>query len=287
MTIICLGNHTLSYYAKRYKVSVSEIYNANSSIKKQLISYNKKSRKIPKGTPLVIPDKDKNKPKYSLMSVSSVNSSIKSINDATMGVPPKNSRIRVSNPTRNVRPRSFNNLLNPRNKHFTSFFYRIKDGVPQTPCQLPVIPEEFSESNSANFNSVSMMGRSVDYQIYEGSSRSVSFSLRLHEELYVSTSSKYENIHNIVSLIESCCYPIYDRAAYNYAAPPEIAFQIGKQFYIRGILTNCSATWHTPIIDDQFVWCDLSIGITETTGPYSMDEISNNSGRSGLHSFRK
>jgi hypothetical protein len=204
------------------------------------------------------------------VSVSSVDNSLVNIKDATM----------------NVRPKNLNNLLNPKNKNFTSFFYRIKDGVPQSVCQLPVIPEEFSDSNSANFNPVSMMGRSVDYQIYEGSSRSVSFSLRLHEELYVVESSKYENIHNIVSLIESCCYPIYDKSAYNYAAPPEIAFQIGKQFYIRGILTNCSASWHTPIIDNQYVWCDLSIGITETTGPYSMDEISNNNGNGGLHSFR-
>lgn len=159
-------------------------------------------------------------------------------------------------------------------KYFTSIFYRVdRRGSGQLdPVQLPVIPQEFSESNQAKFNPVSMMGRSVDYQIYEGSSRSVSFTLQLHEELFT-PGKGYNNIHNIVGLIQSCCYPFYGNSNNDYARPPEVVFIIGKQFYIRGILTSCSATWVPPLVNDRYVNCNLSIGVQETKGPYSADEV--------------
>lgn len=127
---------------------------------------------------------------------------------------------------------------------------------------LPVIPQEVSESTSAEFSPVSMFGRSVKYQVYSGSSRSLSFTLDLHEEL---VENNYNYIHQLVAAFQSACYPRYNSGS---VTPPEILVNIGKQFRIKGILGDCGATWSPPIINNKFIHCNLSLSVEETTGPY-------------------
>lgn len=159
-------------------------------------------------------------------------------------------------------------------RKFNCFMYALLNGSPLESWELPVYPNEFSDSNGANYNSVSILGRSVDYQIYQGSSRDVSFTLQMHEEL----CSSYNYIHNLVAYIESACYPGYSGGIVQV---PEIYFNIGSQFKVRGIITSCSANWKAPIIDGRLVNCDLSIGVKETTGPYSMSQVKSMGGRRG------
>lgn len=156
-------------------------------------------------------------------------------------------------------------------KNFNCYMYTLLNGVANSVWSLPVYPQEFSETNSANFSSVSLLGRSVDYQVYQGSSREVSFTLQLHEEL----STDYGYIHRLVAQVESACYPGYSGGIVKV---PEIYFSIGSQFKIRGILTGCSASWKSPIIDGKLVNCDLSISVRETTGPYTMSEVASKGG---------
>lgn len=155
---------------------------------------------------------------------------------------------------------------------FNCFMYVLIDGSPQGAWNLPVYPNEFSDSNSASFSAQSLLGRSVDYQIYQGSGRDVSFTLQLHEEL----SSNYDYIHQLVAQFESACYPEY---AGGIVKVPEIYINIGSHFSCRGILTSCSAAWKAPIIDGRLVNCDLSIGIKETTGPYSRSQVAQMGGK--------
>lgn len=150
---------------------------------------------------------------------------------------------------------------------FNCFFNIYEDGVSQGSWELPVYPQEFSDSNSAVFSSQSLFGRSVDYQVYQGSSRSVSFNLNLHEEL---VPHDLDYIHRIVARIQSSCYPGYSNGT---VKPPEISFVIGRQFKTRGILEGCSANWKSPMIDGKLVNCDLNISVKETTGPYSGQQV--------------
>lgn len=150
---------------------------------------------------------------------------------------------------------------------YVKFLNGVMQGSSYTP--LPVIPVEFSETNGAKFNPVPLLGRSVDYQIYQGSSREITFTLNLHAELL----KDYGNLDllTIIADLNSCCYPGYDSGNHT-VKPPEIAFKIGK-FSIRGIISSISNTWKLPIINNEYQNCDLSITITETTGPYSMSQI--------------
>lgn len=156
---------------------------------------------------------------------------------------------------------------------YDCFMYVLLDGgAVSKSWVLPVYPNEFADNNSASFSQVSTLGRSVDYQIYNGSSRDVSFTLNLHEDL----CSDPNYIHNLVAYIESACYPGYSSGR---VQTPEVVFNIGNQFKIRGILTNCGANWKAPIVDKRLVNCDLSIGVKETNGPYSMSQIRSRGGR--------
>lgn len=193
---------------------------------------------------------------------------------------------------------------------FGCYFIRYEGGEVKEIRSLPVFPQEFSDTNSAEFNATSVLGRSVAYQTYNTSSRTVSFALTLHEEVvkegvskyywskqvdinnpdtypsssdgtsFDESSPKYNKVREIVAQIQAACYPEYKEGA---VVPPEVEFVIGNQFSIRGILTSCGATWKPPIINGNYVCCDLSIGITETTGPYSSSDVVRLKGKRGSY----
>lgn len=149
-----------------------------------------------------------------------------------------------------------------------SYVQVLLNGSPTGTMVLPVYPQEFTDSNSAGYSPVSILGRSVDYQVYQNSSRDVSFTLNLHEEL----CSSYTYIHTLVAFVESACYPGYSGGG-GRVRVPELRVSIGSQFRIRGIVTSCSANWKPPIINGKLINCDLSIGVKETRGPYTSGEV--------------
>lgn len=157
-------------------------------------------------------------------------------------------------------------------QNFSSYVYTLLDGGQVGSVRyLPVYPNEISDSNNSSFTSVGLLGRSVDYQVYQGSSRSVSFTLILHEEL----CNDYNEMRSLVSEIESACYPGYSGGVVQV---PEIVFKISSQLSVRGILTSCTANWKAPVIDGRLVNCDLSVSITETTGPHTMSSVRSSGG---------
>lgn len=147
-------------------------------------------------------------------------------------------------------------------------FYVLASGNQRVVYDLPVLPQEFSERNNVSFYPVQLLGRSVAHQVYNYSGRSCSVNFTLHEELV----SDYNYIHELVSAMNSACYPEYN--AKGVVSPPEVILEIGSQFRIRGVISgDVSANWEPPFIDGRYVNCKVSLGITETLGPYSMSEI--------------
>jgi len=133
-------------------------------------------------------------------------------------------------------------------------------------------PTNISESDSPRFNSLSIFGRSVDYQIYNGSSRTVTFTLDFHEEMYPQSSI----MSDIISYIKSACYPKYQG---DMIQPPFVGVHFGTGIGILGILTQCSTNWDGPLIGTdkdpfgQIRHCTMNLSITETKGPYTADQI--------------
>lgn len=141
-------------------------------------------------------------------------------------------------------------------------------------------PTSINESDSPHFNPVNIFGRSVAYQVYSDSSRSVDFSLEFHEEMYDSPQTMSE----IISAIKSACYPLYRNGLNVY--PPYILFKFGSHIGIVGILTSCSTNWDGPLVDSdtyafgRIRFCKMSLSVQETQGPYSSETIASGFGLS-------
>ena len=146
---------------------------------------------------------------------------------------------------------------------------------------LPVIPEQVSQSVSANWESTSIPGRASSYYSYVGTSnRTVNFSIQLHNDLLemykwseggvVSSSNDPAglNMNKIIKFLESCCYPEYTAGK---IIPPVVLLKIGDEVKMRGIINNVSRTSQLPFRDvssgnqkyKRFLYSSISITFTE------------------------
>ena len=276
------GTKTLSDICKEYNVEVTSVLNNNGQsvtlslleshpekygkymcTKSLLSEYSLSNSKLPVGLEVRVPS-------LSTGGTSALEGLTYDVAEGTSIDELIAERVKLRTSTYNVDalPSNYTTVGNKTFKDFDCCFWLYRDGVRLlNTYYLPVFPQEFSDSNSAVFSAQSMLGRSVDYQVYNSSSRSVSFTLQFHEEL---VPDNLDYVHEIVARIESACYPEYSNSV---VQPPEIEFQIGSHFRIRGILESCSAAWKAPIIDGKLVNCDLSVCVRETSGPYKMSEI--------------
>lgn len=112
-----------------------------------------------------------------------------------------------------------------------------------TSWQFPCYPESISDSNSANYNPVNILGRSEPFQYYQHSGpRSVNVSFTMHSDC---VPQNLDYIYKLVAFIEACCYPRYDT---NIAAT-KVIFHCAKNIHITGIIKSVSTKYSGPILD--------------------------------------
>lgn len=135
---------------------------------------------------------------------------------------------------------------------------------------FPGFPESVSDSNSANYSAINILGRSEPLQMYVGSGpRTVSVSYKMHMEMA-------DNIEDLVDLVESACYPNYNGSI----AAPKCILVIGDTIRIQGVVTNVTANWSETIHTNKLDVVDLSFSVTEVTGnPPQQSEIATRGGR--------
>lgn len=152
--------------------------------------------------------------------------------------------------------------------------------------ELPLYPDEVTESISANWEKQNVLGRSAALSAYANTDlKSVSFSLTLHRDLLTgsfshntasllatggnlsqqaagfqkqtdkgpfSTRTWYTNANKMLQI---CCYPQYTSAG---LIPPTTYFVFG-QMILKGYVTNTSTTWKKPILNTFYGWNTVNI----------------------------
>lgn len=288
------GRETVSQFCQNQGVSKIDLMTANSnqpiptflqgllpysSVKEYLVELEKNNQPIISGIDIVIPDKTKGGLGNVRPSTAIYNSNLSTVKSSmtTSHLFWYQDSLWYQNAIAQRKFKCKYWILNQHGSRQGNISYTVKEGY------LPVFPNEVSNSVRARYNAQPIMGRSVDYQIYTGSERSFSLTLKLHAELFMDLSvseteenpSGYLSVNNqlkgLVADIESACYPLYESDG--SVIPPEFALQIGEQFYIKGVLESVTANWSAPIIDEGLVNCELSLSIVETNGPYSADQI--------------
>lgn len=115
-------------------------------------------------------------------------------------------------------------------------------------------PSELSDGVAANFDDISIRGRSSQLKGYDGSGpRSVSWSTTIHEEYCE------EGLVARVARLKALCYPAYAGAT----KPPSCYVKIGKA--VRGVfvVNSVNAEYQKPYRDDMYLVADVSIDLTE------------------------
>lgn len=162
--------------------------------------------------------------------------------------------------------------------------------------ELPIYPEQVSESITPNWQTQSVLGRSSALSTYAGTSlKSVNFTLDLHRDLLTGSYSLDENdLRSIASenkesyetvrasqaagmqydykdgkfdgrtwyvnankMLQLACYPQYTTSG---AIPPTTYFIFG-QMILKGYLTSYQTTWKKPILNSFYGWNSVSISM--------------------------
>ena len=120
----------------------------------------------------------------------------------------------------------------------SNFYLAVSYANSYKSVELPVCPDEISDSTTANFPLQSVIGSSSPFAAYVGTgAREISFSMTLHREMP-------GNIENVLELLRASVYPKYTNSA---VIPPVTRFVFGK-FGVKGVVTNVNFTWKKPLI---------------------------------------
>lgn len=163
-------------------------------------------------------------------------------------------------------------------------------GQDQYLIELPLYPDEVSESISANWTNQKVLGRSSPLAAYSDTSlKSVNFSIDLHRDFltgsFSHTASTLSNIQgateqysqvagnqkqsdagpfktrswyiNMNKMLQMSCYPQYTQ---NGLIPPTTYFVFG-QMILKGFVTSYQTTWKKPIINTFYAWNSVSISM--------------------------
>lgn len=128
-------------------------------------------------------------------------------------------------------------------------------------ASFPCFPESYSDSHTASVGSLTPLGRSEPFRIYQNSGpRTVSVSFRMHREM-----TRSSDVGAIVGLVQSATYPIG-----GYPIIPKTTLVIGNNCAITGIVENVSTNWSDTIIDNQYQIVTLDFSVSECTGSPKM-----------------
>lgn len=138
--------------------------------------------------------------------------------------------------------------------------------------ELPVFPEDVTNSISTNYTSYDILGRPGQISVYNSTGdMTTSFTLHMHRELQTSESTldntylaDINQIDKIVSLIEASQYPIIDStSAGEYV--PIVTYRFGDTV-ITGKQTSVNTKWSGPKIEGKYMEVVISISVTCTAG---------------------
>lgn len=169
-----------------------------------------------------------------------------------------------------------NDITYAKNPHY------IKETKIDTPLYLTnlvtnntlafdVKPESFSDSNSAQFDSEDIRGRSTPIQGYSSSGpRSFNISLALYDDYL------YYGIINTTKFLRALEYPSY---AQGIVTPPSAHLRYGSMVSAKVIVTSVDVSWSGPVRSTSdgsqyHISASVSLGMSEIVDrPYSTSQI--------------
>lgn len=149
------------------------------------------------------------------------------------------------------------------------YFYHTQNYI-----VLPTIPEQVTDSLSANFQSTSILSRSAPIYTYSNSGpRSIQVSLRLHRDMMDDANYNKSNftielgddyVDTLVKQIQAVALPRYDSST-KLVDPPIVALRLGNEVFIKGVVVGGLTVTYSGAIrqDRKYSVVDISFNINE------------------------
>jgi len=151
---------------------------------------------------------------------------------------------------------------------------------------LPFSPDTIADTANSSFQETNALGRSAPvYTFSNAGPRTVQIEIRLHRDMMDDANAGISNvrlkdgedyIESLIHALQSIAVPKYNLT--NKAVePPLVALRIGKQIFVKGVLTSgIGITYSKPIMhNDKYAQVSLSIVISEVD-PYDATTVYKN-----------
>ena len=151
---------------------------------------------------------------------------------------------------------------------------------------LPFSPDSISDTMQSDFTATNALGRSAPvYTFSHAGPREVRVEIKMHRDMMDDANAGISNarlkngedyIENLIHALQSIAVPKYNLT--NKAVePPLVAVRIGKQIFIKGVVTGgIGITYEKPILsNDKYAQVSLSITISEVD-PYDATTVYKN-----------
>lgn len=152
---------------------------------------------------------------------------------------------------------------------------------------LPDYPEELNDQQAPKWTPSSPLLSTAPIQSYSGNdARRLSCKTTWHRDMMndinatnyssvipaVGFSSDEDYVDKAIKQLLAAQLPVYNQAQMA-VRPPVVAMRLGKEIYIKGVLTNCGITYRKPILrNNKYALIDVAIEIIETE-PYDAEMI--------------
>lgn len=141
--------------------------------------------------------------------------------------------------------------------------------------QFPVFPEELGDEKVANYTTMpDLLYQYEPWQVYQSSGpRANTYTFKFHRDMWTG-DHRDGKANDLIRFCEANCYPEYNGSAVNAGT---VTLYIGGSALISGVMTSVKTDWSGPIgLDDWYLYCELSISITEVSqSTLSYSEIRN------------
>jgi hypothetical protein len=151
---------------------------------------------------------------------------------------------------------------------------------------LPFSPDSISDTMQSNFTATTALGRSAPvYTFSNAGPRDVRIEIKMHRDMMDDANAGISNvrlqngedyIESLIHALQAIAVPKYNLT--NKAVEPAlVAVRIGKQIFIKGVLTSgIGITYEKPILaNDKYAQVSLSITISEVD-PYDATTVYKN-----------
>lgn len=162
--------------------------------------------------------------------------------------------------------------MNPTVNQHKIILTNLTFSPPMSMTFYGILPDEISESHTANFANMDIMSRSGQLWSYSGGdSRTIDLSIEVHEDYLASYNGGKADIREYAAQFKALTYPEYTEAG---VIPPSILLRVGSFIKFKGICRSSTVVWRKPMRNNRYIVAAFQLSLAEAnSNAFAASEI--------------